>query len=100
HTRGSSDLPVTVAVDAGRGTDRELEGRHDLLRRRLGLDAELQERVADERVVLEREAVLDPQVHQVTKYWVAMASWVFASSPTTWSSRPTKSPRRIWASSS
>jgi len=44
----------------------------------------------NERVVLEREAVLDLEVHQVTKYWVATASWALASSPTTRSSSPTK----------
>src|SRR4029453_7470848 len=93
-------VPVAVAVDAGRRTDRELEGRDGLLGRRLGLDAQLQERLADERVVLEREAVLDPEVHQVTKYWVAIASCVFDSSATTGSSNPAKSPRPIGASAS
>src|SRR5262249_56337841 len=93
-------VPVAIAVHAGRRADRQLERRDGLLRRRLRLHAELEERLADEGVVLEREAVLDLQVHQVTKYCVATASWVLASSPTTRSRRPTKSPRRIWASSS
>ena len=64
------------------------------------LHAELEERLADERVVLEREAVLDLKMHQVTKYCVAIASWVLPSSPTTRSSSPTKSPPRMRASSS
>src|SRR5439155_1788697 len=93
-------VPVAIAVNAGRRADRQLERGARLLRRRLGLHAELEERLADEGVVLEREAVLYLSVHQVTKYCVAIASWVFASSATTRSRRPTKSPRRICASSS
>src|SRR6516162_4499651 len=87
---GEVVVPVPVAMHAGRGTDRELERRHRLLRRGLGLHAELEERLADERVVLEREAMLDLKMHQVTKYCVAIASCVLASSPTTRSSSPTK----------
>src|SRR5262249_25975268 len=93
-------VPVAVTVDAGRRTDRELEGRDGLLRRRLGLDAQLQERLADEGVVLEREAVLDPEVHQATKCAAAAACCVPPAPPTGWRSPPGRSPRRIWASSS
>ena len=97
---GEVVVPVAVAVHAGRRADRQLERRDGLLGRRLRLHVELEERLADERVVLERQAVLDLKMHQVTKYWVAIASWVLPSSPTTRSKRPAKSPRRICASSS
>jgi hypothetical protein len=56
---GEVVVPIAVAVHARRRADRELEGRDRLLGRRLGLHVELEERLADERVVLERKAMLD-----------------------------------------
>jgi hypothetical protein len=81
---GDVVVPVEVSVHAGGRAHRQHERRHRLITRRLGLHAQLHERLADVGVVVEREAVLDLEQHrQVAKYWAATASWAWAMVSTT-----------------
>ncbi len=81
-------VPVAIPEHARRRPHRQLEGGDGLARGRLGLDAQFEKRLADVGVVLEGEAVLDLEEHQVTKYRAASASWTLLSSPDTRSRSP------------
>jgi hypothetical protein len=56
-------VPVEIAVHAGRRPDRQHEGRQRLVGGGLGLHPELERGLADERVVRERQPLLDLQEH-------------------------------------
>src|SRR5262249_41753781 len=75
---------------------REHERAQRLVGRRLGLHAQLHERLADVGVVLEREAVLDVQQHrQVAKYCTLRPSCACVSTSTTRPSSAACSPAPV-----
>src|SRR5262249_28304705 len=77
-------VPVDVAVDPRTRPHREAKSQDGLGGRRLGLHAQLEERLADVAVVREREGVLDLQPHgHDTKYCALSASWVCVTVSTT-----------------